>query len=66
MSKYYEHLLIGLRVKVTEAHPYLGINRKGRVGYIESITDDGQVLIRFRGLGKRKLGFTSLEIERAG
>lgn len=65
MKNPYTHLLVGLKVRVINAHPYLGINDKGKVGRVVSATEDGQLIIKFRGLKRKVLGFTSSEVERA-
>ena len=60
--RFYWHLLNGLKVKVKVDHDYLKI-KAGRIGYIKSATEDGQLTVQFRNR-KGTIGFLSDEVER--
>ena len=60
--RFYWHLLNGLKVKVKVDHDYLKI-KAGRIGYIKSATEDGQLTVQFRN-SKGTIGFLSDEVER--
>jgi hypothetical protein len=58
----FNDLLIGMKVKPTENHPYLDITKR-MVGRIKDVTNDGQISVEFKKL-KRTIVFCSTELER--